>query len=80
MKKQKSLQSACVLWAEPDVLAMDELTNYLDLGSTEALERMMASYPKALILVSHDAVLVRAATSIVWKTHCFANGYDLMVH
>ena len=51
----------------PGLIVMDESTNHLDLGSTVALERMLAAYPAALLLVSHDAKLVAAATGITWR-------------
>ncbi|HEX8788239.1 MAG TPA: ATP-binding cassette domain-containing protein, partial [Telluria sp.] len=39
----------------PRLLMLDEPTNHLDLASVEALEAMLASWPGALIVVSHDA-------------------------
>ena len=32
-----------------------------------ALERVLAAYPGALLLVSHDAALLGATTSITWR-------------
>ncbi len=48
---------ACVLYAEPPprLLLLDEPDNHLDLAAREALERMLAGYPGALAVVSHDA-------------------------
>jgi len=39
----------------PKLLMLDEPTNHLDLASVEALEAMLASWPGALVVVSHDA-------------------------
>lgn len=50
----------------PVFIIMDEPTNYLDLHSVEALERLLAAYPGALLLVSHDAALLEATTQIRW--------------
>ena len=50
----------------PVLIIMDEPTNHLDLHSTEALERALAGYPGALLLVSHDRAFLRACTSSVW--------------
>ena len=38
----------------PELIVMDEPTNHLDLGSKEALARVLADYPGALIVVSHE--------------------------
>lgn len=50
----------------PELIIMDEPTNYLDLHSVEALEQLLAAYPGALLLVSHDAALLEATTQIRW--------------
>lgn len=60
------LSLAKLLLQKPDVILMDEPTNHLDLHSTEALERALAGYPGALLLVSHDRAFLRACTSSVW--------------
>ena len=51
----------------PELIIMDEPSNYLDLHSVEALERLLAAFPGALLLVSHDAVLLEATTSVRWE-------------
>lgn len=45
----------------------------------EALERLLSTYPGALLLVSHDAALVGAATSITWRIQEAKGGYTLTV-
>lgn len=52
---------------EPELIIMDEPSNYLDLHSVEALERLLAAFPGALLLVSHDAALLEASTSVCWE-------------
>ena len=51
----------------PALIVMDEPTNHLDLHSTEALERALAAYPGALVLVSHDRRFLEACTTRTWK-------------
>ncbi len=51
----------------PALIVMDEPTNHLDLHSTEALERALAAYPGALMLVSHDRRFLDACTSRTWE-------------
>jgi len=50
----------------PFLIVMDEPTNHLDLSSIEALERVLAGCPCALVLVSHDARFLGTLTTIRW--------------
>jgi ATP-binding cassette subfamily F protein 3 len=57
---------AAVLFAEPDLLMLDEPTNYLDLEGTLWLQDHIARYPRTVILISHDRDLLdQAADSIL---------------
>src|SRR3546814_15083824 len=49
---------AAALFAAPDLLLLDEPTNHLDLEATLWLEGFLASYPRTLLLVSHDRDLL----------------------
>ena len=51
----------------PALIIMDEPTNHLDLHSVQALERAMAAFPGALVLVSHDERFLAACTSERWE-------------
>lgn len=62
----RKLLLAMQLLAEPHLLILDEPTNHLDVGSIEALQEMLAMFPGALVLVSHDERLQEAACSIRW--------------
>jgi ATP-binding cassette subfamily F protein 3 len=57
---------AQVLMQAADLLLLDEPTNHLDLQATEWLERFLAGYRGAAVIVSHDRYLLdRAASKII---------------
>ena len=51
---QVRLNLAKVLIAEPDLLLLDEPTNYLDITSIRWVERFLNSWPRELMLITHD--------------------------
>ena len=65
--EMRKLMLALGILESPELIIMDEPTNHLDLGSVEALERVLAAFPGALLLVSHDAALLGSTTSITWR-------------
>lgn len=77
--EMRKLMLALGILSQPELIVMDEPTNHLDLGSIEALERLLAAFPGALLLVSHDAALVQAATSVVWTISRDPGGCRLTV-
>ena len=56
---------AAVLFAEPDLLMLDEPTNYLDLEGTLWLEEHIARYPRTVIVISHDRDLLDNAVDSI---------------
>lgn len=70
----RKLMLALGILDAPELIIMDEPTNHLDLGSVEALERVLAAYPGALLAVSHDAALLAATTSVTWEIAQAAQG------
>lgn len=63
----RKLMLALGMLDRPELIIMDEPTNHLDLHSTEALERALAAYPGALLLVSHDHAFLAACTDRTWE-------------
>ena len=48
-----------LLFQETDVLLLDELTNFLDIVTIEAVEKILSKYPGILIMISHDSQFVK---------------------
>ncbi|WP_119459571.1 ABC-F family ATP-binding cassette domain-containing protein [Rhodospirillaceae bacterium SYSU D60014] len=73
---------AAVLFSEPDLLLLDEPTNHLDLEATLWLESFLKSYPRTLLLVSHDRDLLNKAVDKIIhlegnKLTLYGGGYDV---
>ena len=49
---------AALLFTEPEILLLDEPSNHLDLEATLWLESFLKTYPKTLIVVSHERDLL----------------------
>jgi ATP-binding cassette subfamily F protein 3 len=58
---------AKLLLREPELLVLDEPTNYLDLAALEWLESYLIEWPHSLLLVSHDRYLLDKVVSRVWE-------------
>ncbi|NLF40257.1 ABC-F family ATP-binding cassette domain-containing protein, partial [bacterium] len=61
---QMRAELARTLVARPDILLLDEPSNYLDLPAVEWLKDHLAAYKGTLVLISHDRYLLTALTSI----------------
>jgi ATPase subunit of ABC transporter with duplicated ATPase domains len=62
----RKLALARGLLAGASLVVLDEPTNHLDITSIERLEAALASYPGALLLVTHDTAMARAVTERRW--------------
>ena len=54
-----------VLASKPDLLLLDEPSNYLDLPAVDWLQKFLRAYDGTLMLISHDRYLLRTLTSII---------------
>jgi ATP-binding cassette subfamily F protein 3 len=68
---------AAALFGEPDLLLLDEPTNHLDIEAALWLEGFLKSYPKTLLVVSHDRDFLNSiATGILHLEHCALTFYS----
>ena len=54
-----------VLASRPDLLLLDEPSNYLDLPAVDWLQKFLKAYDGTLMLISHDRYLLRTLTKII---------------
>ena len=72
---------ARVLISHPDILLLDEPSNYLDIPAVEWLCRYLANFKGTLLLISHDRFLLRKLCSVTLelnnaKLTRFPGNYD----
>jgi ATP-binding cassette subfamily F protein 3 len=74
--QRSRLALAKLLISEPDLLLLDEPTNHLDLSAITWLEKYLAEFRGAVLIISHDRYLLdRLATRIVWLTQAQIKSY-----
>lgn len=61
---QMRAELARVVSGRPDVLCLDEPTNFLDLPAVEWLNGFLADFPGTLLLISHDRYLLNRLTKV----------------
>jgi ATP-binding cassette subfamily F protein 3 len=72
---------AASLFAEPDLLMLDEPTNYLDLEGAMWLEARLKKYPHTAMVISHDRELLNNSIDHILhladgKLELYTGGYD----
>lgn len=55
---------ARILASKPDLLLLDEPSNYLDVPAVEWLQRFLHSFDGTLLIISHDRYLLRSLTKL----------------
>lgn len=56
-----------LLLSKPDILLLDEPTNHLDIATIEWLEQYLKSYPKSVVVVSHDRMFLDKIVSKIYE-------------
>ena len=56
-----------LLLSKPDILLLDEPTNHLDIVAIEWLENYLKSYPKAVVIVSHDRMFLNKIVNKIYE-------------
>ena len=65
--EQTKLAFVKLLLTKPDILLLDEPTNHLDIASIQWLEEYLATYEKAVIMVSHDRFFIDQVAEIIYE-------------
>lgn len=61
------LALAKLLLQKPDLLMLDEPTNYLDIPTLTWLENYLRSFPGAIMVVSHDRYFLDAIVQVIYE-------------
>ena len=78
---QMRAELARTLIANPDLLMLDEPSNFLDLPAVEWLQKFLRAYEGTMLLISHDRYLLRSLVTITLEiaggnTTRYQGGYD----
>ena len=78
---QMRAELARTLIANPDVLMLDEPSNYLDLPAVEWLQKFLRAYEGTMLLISHDRYLLRSLATVTLEIAAgevtrYQGGYD----
>ena len=56
-----------LLLSKPDILLLDEPTNHLDISTIGWLEGYLKTYPRAVVIVSHDRMFLDRVADVVYE-------------
>ena len=68
--ERKKAALAKALINEPDILLLDEPTNHLDMPTIEKLEKIIADFRGAVILISHDRMFLSNTSRTTFWLDC----------
>ena len=79
-ERTRAALAKAILYA-PELLILDEPTNYLDLAGLDWLENMLSHYDTAFLVVSHDRHFLDKIASSIWeleheKLQVFSGNYS----
>ena len=64
--ERKKIQIAAALFAEPDILCMDEPTNHLEVDAKDSLKKALQEYRGTLLLICHEPEFYQDIVNAVW--------------
>jgi len=77
------IELLAILSQKPDLLVLDEPTNFLDIPTAEWLMRFLSTYPNSVLVVSHDLRLMNRSIDRIWylnemthKVESFNGNYE----
>jgi ATP-binding cassette subfamily F protein 3 len=81
---QMRAELAKTLIVEPDILLLDEPSNYLDIPAIEWMQKFLKSFSGTLLLISHDRFLLNTLTNITIEINAglltkYAGNYDYYI-
>lgn len=65
--QQTKISFIKLLLSKPDILLLDEPTNHLDLQTIRWLEQYIKTYPRAVVIVSHDRMFLDNVVDEVYE-------------
>ena len=71
--QQTKISFIKLLLSKPDILLLDEPTNHLDIETIRWLEQYIKTYPRAVVIVSHDRMFLDNVVEQVYEIergHC----------